>query len=521
MNTVSFLSIPADIVPDQEAVVSGEHRLTYAQLWERVRRAAAMLAAQGVGPGTRVAALATNSHRYVEAYYATAMLGGVFIPVNYRAKAPELEHMLRFGEARVLLVGSRYLPAVEALRPGLPHLDVLVGLEGPDGVDVDFEAGLAAATPREEPAEVEDDATTILMYTSGTTSLPKAVMLTYGDFTAYVTANVELADGTPRGTALLSAPLYHIAGATNMMTTLWTGRRLVVMPQFDPATWLDLAEREAVTHAFVVPTMMKQLLDQPDLGRRDLSSLQMLSYGGAPMPFPVIRRAIETLPPTIGFVNAFGQTETTSTLTILGPEDHRLEGTEDEVERRLRRLRSLGRPLPDVEVRIVDDDGRVLQVGEIGEIQVRTPRVMKGYAGLESPLTSDGWLPTRDMGWLDEDGYVFMAGRKDDMIIRGGENIAPAEVEAVVMSHPAVDEAVVLGVADEEWGQRVAAVVVARPGCTLEVEELTRHCRARLASFKKPEVIRVVDELPKNPMGKVLRRELRAMLEGGPEAAAS
>jgi len=169
----------------------------------------------------------------------------------------------------------------------------------------------------------------------------------------------------------------------------------------------------------------------------------------------------------------------------------------------------------------VDDDGCVLPVGEVGEIQVRTPRVMKGYAGLESPLTSDGWLPTRDMGWLDEDGYVFMAGRKDDMIIRGGENIAPAEVEAVVMSHPAVDEAVVLGVADEEWGQRVAAVVVPRPGRSIDVDELTRHCRARLASFKKPEIIRVVEEIPKNPMGKVLRRELKATIEGTPEASPS
>jgi acyl-CoA synthetase (AMP-forming)/AMP-acid ligase II len=521
MNTVSFLSIPAGIVPEQEAVVSDGRRFTYAALWERVRRAAGMLATLGVGPGTRVAALATNSHRYVEAYYATAMLGGVFIPVNYRAKAPELEYMLRFGAARVLLVGSRYLRAVEALRPTLPDLEVLIGLEGPEGVDRDFETGLAAAAPHDDEAAVDDDATTILMYTSGTTSLPKGVMLSHGDFTAYVTANVELADGTPRGAALLSAPLYHIAGATNMMTTLWTGRRLVILPQFEATAWLDLAEREAVTHAFVVPTMLKQLLDLPDLPRRDLSSLEVLSYGGAPMPFPVIRRAIETLPPTVGFVNAFGQTETTSTLTVLGPEDHRLEGTPEEVEHRLRRLRSLGRPLPDVAVRIVDDEGRVLPAGEVGEIQVRTPRVMKGYAGLESPLTGDGWLPTRDMGWVDEDGYVFLAGRKDDMIIRGGENIAPAEVEAVVMSHPAVDEAVVLGVADEEWGQRVAAVVVARPGSTIDVEELTRHCRERLASFKKPEMIRVVDELPKNPMGKVLRRELKALLEGTAEVATS
>jgi acyl-CoA synthetase (AMP-forming)/AMP-acid ligase II len=515
MNTLSFLSIPAEIVPEQEAVVSEGVRLTYAALLDRVRRMAAGLAQLGVRPGTRVAALATNSHRYLEAYYATAMLGGVFIPINYRAKPVELEHMLRFGEAKVLFIGTRYLPIVESLREQLPDLDTLIGFEGPEGVDHGYEALVAGASPRQEEAEVEGDQTTILMYTSGTTSLPKGVMLTFGDFTAYVTTNVELADGTPRGAALLSAPLYHIAGATNMMTTLWTGRRLVMMPQFDARTWLDLVEAERVTHAFVVPTMLKQLLDQPDFAGRQLGSLEVLSYGGAPMPFPVIRRAIEVFPSSTGFVNAFGQTETTSTLTILGPEDHRLDGTPEEVELRLKRLRSLGRPLPDVEVRIVDDDGQVLGLGEVGEIQVRTPRVMKGYAGQESPLTVDGWLPTRDMGWVDEDGYVFMAGRKDDMIIRGGENIAPAEVEAVVMSHPAVDEGVVLGVADEEWGQRVAAVVVLRPDAELAPDELETFCRERLASFKKPEIVRVVDELPKNPMGKILRRDLRVVLEGG------
>jgi acyl-CoA synthetase (AMP-forming)/AMP-acid ligase II len=514
MNTVGFLTIPADIVPDQVAVVSEGQRFTYAQMAERVRRLAGALARAGVGRGSRVAALQTNTHRYVEAYFATAQVGGVFIPINYRAKPVELQHMLGFGEVEVLFVGERYRRLVESMRAALPHLRLLVGFDGAVGVTHEYESWLAASEPSFDEAEVDDDDTSILMYTSGTTSLPKGVMLRYADFSAYVTANVELADGTPRGAALLSAPLYHIAGATNMMTTLWTGRRLVLMPQFEPQQWLDLVERERVSHAFVVPTMMKHLLDQPDLARRDLSSLQVLSYGGAPMPFPVIRRAIETFPATTGFVNAFGQTETTSTLTVLGPEDHRLDGAPEEVERRTRRLHSIGRPLPDVEVRVVDDDGRDVGVGEVGEIQVRTPRVMKGYAGqAESPLTSDGWLPTRDMGWIDEDGYVYVAGRKDDMIIRGGENIAPAEVETVLMSHPAVDEAAVLGAPDVEWGQRVAAFVVPRPGASLDEADVVAFCRERLASFKKPEIVRFVRELPKNHMGKVLRRELRTLLE--------
>jgi len=297
------------------------------------------------------------------------------------------------------------------------------------------------------------------------------------------------------------------------MTTLWTGRRLVLMSQFEPRDWLELVERERITHAFVVPTMLKRLVDQPDLERRDLSSLEILSYGGAAMPFPVIRRAIERFPKTVGFVNAFGQTETTSTLTVLGPEDHRLEGSAEEVERRTRRLTSIGRPLPDVEVQIVADDGSALPAGEVGEICVRTPRVMKGYAGsAESPLVRDGWLPTRDMGWVDADGYLYVAGRKDDMIIRGGENIAPAEVEAVLQSHPAVEEAAVIGVPDVEWGQRVAAFVVLRPAAVATCEALSDFCRERLASFKKPELIHFVAELPKNPMGKILRRELRAGL---------
>ena len=510
MNTVSFLAIPAGIVPDQEAIVCGDDRLTYAEVWTRVRKLAGALARLGVGRGTRVAALHTNSHRYVEAYYATAMLGGVFVPVNYRAKRPELEHMLRSSGAQVLFVGERYLVEVDALRSSLPELRTLVGFDGERGEVRGYETLLASGAEQDEEAEVDDDDTSILMFTSGTTSLPKGVMLRYGDFSAYVTANVELADGTPRGAALLCAPLYHIAGATNMMTTLWTGRKLVLQAQFEPRGWLDLVERERVTHAFVVPTMMKHLLDQPDLQARDLSTLEILSYGGAQMPFPVIRRAIERFPKHVGFVNAFGQTETTSTLTILGPDDHRLDGTAEEIELRTKRLTSIGRPLPDVEVRVVGEDGRALPTGEVGEIHVRTPRAMKGYAGAkESAFTPDGWLPTRDMGWIDEDGYLYVAGRKDDMIIRGGENIAPAEVEAVLVSHPAVEEAAVVGVADVEWGQRVAAFVALRPGAVATADELGEFCRQRLSSFKKPEIFRFLPELPKNPMGKILRRELR------------
>ena len=515
MNTSNFVSIPASMFADQEILVFDEHRLTYGQLWENIQRLANALRSLGVDRGDCVAVLQTNTHRYVEAYYATAAIGAVFLPLNYRAKLPELEYMVHTANTKVLLFGDRYRDAVLHLQPKLTTVRAYVAMETPHDGMPHLDSLLAQAGPELEPPDVQDEDTTILMYTSGTTALPKAVLLTYNDFTAYVTANVELADGTPRGTSLLCVPLYHIAGATNVMTNMFTGRKLVLLRQFDATEWLQTVAREQVTHAFLVPTMVKQLIDHPDFGKHDLSSLQNLSYGGAAMPFPVVRRAIELFPKTVGFVNAFGQTETTSTLTVLGPDDHRLDGTAEAVELRLKRLKSIGRPLPDVELKVVDDDGAELPTGQVGELWVRTPRVMKGYGssgGTTSPLVQDGWLPTRDMGWLDADGYIFLAGRKDDMIIRGGENIAPAEVEAVIYSHPGVDEAAVIGVPDVEWGQRVAAVIVPRPGVTLRAEEIIEFCRQRLASFKKPEVIQFAETLPKNQMGKVLKKDLRAQL---------
>ena len=517
MNTSNFVGIPAQMFPDQEILVFQDRRLTYGQLWETVRRLGNVLRTLGVQPGDRVGALQTNSDHYVAAYYAAAAIGAVFVPLNYRAKPPELEYMIETAGIKVLLVGGRYVPVVAELRARLASVRSFVALDGPQPGMALLDDLIAAASDDFDEAPIDDDDTTILMYTSGTTSRPKGVMLSHNDFTAYVCGTVELADGTPRGTALLSAPLYHIAGATNIMTSLFAGRRLVVLPQFEPTAWLEAVEREGVTHAFVVPTMMKQLLDHPQFGRYNLRSLQNLSYGGAAMPFPVIRRAIELFPESVGFVNAFGQTETTSTLTVLGPEDHRLDGSPEAVERNLKRLASIGRPLPDVQVKVVDDAGAELPAGEVGELWVFTPRTMKGYAGSDGGVSTPaqaGWLPTRDMGWIDAEGYIFLAGRKDDMIIRGGENIAPAEVEAILQSHAAVDEVAVFGLPSVEWGQIVAAAVVVRPGATTTAEELSEHCRARLASFKKPELIRIVPELPRNPLGKILRKELKDQFAG-------
>jgi acyl-CoA synthetase (AMP-forming)/AMP-acid ligase II len=510
LNTVNFVTIPASIVPDQEIVVFGKQRLTYAQLADQVARLATIFKQAGLKQRDVVAALDTNSDCYIASYYAAAKAGLTFLPLNYRAKEAELEYMINAAETRLLLLGDRYIDLIERLRPQLKVQNFIAIGDGKSGM-AQLSDLVNAAAPDESEAEVEDEDTSILMYTSGTTSLPKGVMLSYRDFTAYVTANVEMADGTERGVQLVCMPFYHIAGTTAYMTNIWTGRKVVVMPQFDPRAWLELVHGEKVTHAVVVPTMMKQLLDEPAFATTDLSSLTNLVYGGAAMPIQVIRRAIDAFPKTVGFVNAYGQTETTSSLTVLGPEDHRLQGTPAEIELKLKRLNSIGKPYPDVEVRVRDEDGHPLPVGQVGEIIIRTPRIMKGYAGRpDDAALPDAWRATGDLGWLDEEGYVFFAGRKDDMIIRGGENIAPAEIEAVLMSHPAVDETAVVGIPSEEWGQTVKAFVVMRKGAKATDAELAEFCRTRLASFKRPEKIEFIDALPKNQLGKILRKDLRA-----------
>ncbi len=514
MNTVNFISIPGSIIPDQEVIVFDSERLTYAALNELVARLSNVFKGLGLEQRDVIAALDTNSHLYVAAYYAASKAGLTFLPLNYRAKEAELEYMINTAKTKVLLVGDRYLDLVNRISSKFQETQ-LIALGAGDGNLTTVKSLLSKAEPDENEAEVDDHDVSVLMYTSGTTSLPKGVMLSFHDFTAYVTANVEMADGTDRGSFLVCAPFYHIAGTTAMMTNLWTGRKMVVMPQFDAGNWLKLAQQEKVSHAFVVPTMMKQVLDHPDFSKTDLSSLTNLAYGGAAMPLAVIRRAIEAFPKNVGFVNAYGQTETTSSLTVLGPDDHRMEGTPAEIELKQKRLNSIGRPLPDVEIKVRDDEGKFLSPNEVGEIIIRTPRIMKGYAGrADENALPDGWRATGDLGWVDEDGYVFFAGRKDDMIIRGGENIAPAEIETVLMSHPAIDEAAVIGVPSVEWGQTVKAYVVLRPGQKADAKDIQEFCRTRLASFKRPEHLEFIDALPKNALGKILRKELHAREKG-------
>ena len=522
MNTVSFISIPGSIAPDQEILVFGDRRLNYAQLNELVGRLSSSFKTLGLKPRDVIAALDTNSDNYIAGYYAAAKAGLTWLPLNYRAKDAELEYMINTAGAKVLLAGDRYLDLMARVSPKLKTAKVVAWGEGTAGMPRLADL-IKAAEVDEGEVDVDDEDVSVLMYTSGTTSLPKGVMLRFRDFAAYVTANVEMADGSERGVALVCVPFYHIAGTTAMMTNLWTGRRMVVMAQFDPKSWLQLVEREKVTHAFVVPTMMKQLLDEPSFSKTDFSSLTNLAYGGAAMPIQTIRRAIEAFPKSVGFVNAYGQTETTSSLTVLGPDDHRIDGDPKTVELKLKRLNSIGRPLPDVEVAVRDDEGTLLAAGQVGEILIRTPRIMKGYAGREDDSRlPEGWRATGDLGWVDEEGYVFFAGRKDDMIIRGGENIYPREVEEFLYSHPDIADVQVIGVPSEKYGEEVMAWVKLREGAADTGDELAAWCKGKIATYKIPRHWKFVESFPMTFTGKVQKFKMRevAVEELGLEKAA-
>ncbi len=513
MNTTEFLMVTSSIVPDRTAIVFEGKRFTFSQLNARANRFANALMGLGVVKGDRVAILQVNCNQYLEAYYGAAKMGAIFVPLNFRAKREELIHMLNHSESSVLLVGGRYVDLVNSMRSELPLIKHYISIDGKQAGMLEYEELIAAASDEEVFSEISDDDITILMYTAGTTGLPKGVPLTHNSFSVYVMENVTPADLEIEETNLLTMPLYHVAGIQALLAATYGGRTLALMRQFEVNEWLQTVQQEKANRAMLVPTMLKRVIDHPDLNKYDLSSMKVITYGAAPMPFQVIKKAIGLFP-GVNFINAFGQTETASTITTLGPEDHVIEGTEAEKEKKLKRLTSsIGRPMSDIEMKIVDEKGNDLPPGEVGEIVARGPRVMSGYwkdpAKTAKAIDKNGWLHTGDMGYMDEEGYFYLAGRGDDLIIRGGENISPEEVENVLYAHPAIEEAAVIGVPSEEWGQEPRAIVVLKEGKTATAEEVIEFCRQRLASFKRPRSVFFIDELPRTSTGKVLKRVLR------------
>lgn len=486
------------------AVVAGDLRLDYGAFAERVERLAAGLFAQGVRPGERVAILDKNSPGYLELYFALPRLGAVAVPLNYRLAPPELAYIVNDSCASLMLFGAEYAELVGQLRPELTQVRKFVTLDG-GGSEwaLDFERLHAARAPVFDVARDPEDVF-LQMYTSGTTGRPKGAMLTHANMIANTLTALAERDYGPGDSYLHVAPLYHCADLELFYGMTWAGAGNVLMREFKPDAVLQTIERERVSIVFLVPAMINFLLEEPSLGERDLSSLRLIVYGGSAIPEDRLRTALARLP--CKFSQGYGLTETSPILCVLPSDDHVLEGP------RARRIQSCGRAAHGVEVKIVDEHDRDCPREVVGEIVARGKNVMKGYFGQPEATAHalrGGWFHTGDMGKMDADGYVYIVDRKHDMIVSGGENVYPREVEEVIYRHPAVLEAAVIGVPSPRWGEEVKAIVVLRPGSGLEAEALIEFVREQIAHYKAPRSVDFVASLPRNPSGKVLKTVLR------------
>ncbi|MGW1782527.1 class I adenylate-forming enzyme family protein [Streptomyces sp. NPDC002143] len=476
MNIAVILEMAAS-AGDRPAVTEGGRSLSAAALQRLAHHAADRFRDRSA-----VLYLGTNHLAYPVALFGAALAGVPFVPLNYR-----------LSEARSNELIDRH-PGAEVLHQS--DLDALLAPPGESG---------------RRPAPDDRDATAVTLYTSGTTAAPKAALLRHRHLLAYVFNTQDFGSADPADATLVALPPYHVAGLMNLLTNLYTGRRIVYQPSFDPADWLRTVRREGVTHAMLVPTMLARVTAELGAGTADVPSLRSLAYGGARAPRPVVERALRQFPGT-GFVNAYGLTETASSICVLGPDEHRraLAAADPAVRER---LGSVGRPLPGVEIEVRGEDGRPLPAGGTGLVFVRGEQISGEYTGVAG-TAEDGWFATRDRGRLDAEGYLFVEGRADDTIIRGGENIAPAEIEDVLLEHPGVREAAVLGLPDPEWGQRLVAVLVG----VGDPEEIRSFAKERLRSAKTPDTVVFRPELPRTSTGKLLRRTLVAELEEAADA---
>lgn len=490
---------PSFLFPD-----GGSH--TFAQTNARVNRLVSALRALGVGRGDRLAVFSLDSHRYVEIVLAALKLGAVYVPLNYRLRRGEIDTLVGRAAPVAFFYDVRYAELLAGLPDAHPTIRLFCAMNGPGDGDPEYETLLATGTEAEPPVVAGDNDVIGLAFTSGTTGLPKAVLQSQRMMKAIVAEQVIEYRMRPDDVRYSAAPTFHITGICQLLMCVAYGTPSLVVPQFDPRVTLDFLAADRLTAVFMVPTMISTVLSLPDVRDHDYGRLRLIYYGAAAMSPNLLRRAMDTF--GCDFLNAFGAGTEAGLQAVLTPEDHRAA-----MDGRPELLGSIGKPAFGVALRIVDDELDEMPVGEVGEIATRSDMVMDGY--LDMPEETDralrgGWFRAGDLGYLDENGYLYLAGRKKDMIVRGGENIYPVEIESVLAEHPSVAQAAVVGVAHEHWSEIVRAWVSLRPGTTATAEELAEHCAARLAKFKVPAEFRLVDALPTNASGKILKRELRA-----------
>ena len=507
MRLHDFLDFHAREQPHAPFAFFAERSLDYAEAQRAVHRIAGALLRSGVAPGERVAILAKNCIEYVLFYYGASKAGAVPVPLNYRLAAPEWRTILADAEPKLVLARGPLVAALEGIRESLGGVKHWVALDAdaPPGWQSfdDWTRGASDAPP---PRHVGSDSDLYQMYTSGTTGRPKGAVLTHDA----VCAQLEQISGIlylgPGDRYLIVAPVYHAAAALAAFWVIRQGGALYIMEDFDPAAVLRALSEEQIAAATLVPAMIQAcLVAVPDAASRRYDSLRFVVYGASPIAAETLRRAIEIF--GCGFAQGYGMTETTAGATFLLPKEHERALAEKPLL-----LLSCGRPLPGTEVRVVDPEGRDVPVGQVGEVWVRGPQLMRGYWKLPEATAealAGGWMHTGDAASLDEEGFLYIQDRVKDMIVSGAENVYPREVENALFEHPAVADVAVIGVPDERWGEVVKALVVLRPGRQASEDELTLHCRSRLAGFKSPRSVEFVSELPRNASGKVLKKDLR------------
>jgi acyl-CoA synthetase (AMP-forming)/AMP-acid ligase II len=502
--------LAAHHAPDQVAVRFQDRVLTYRELRDRCWRLSSALIPI-TEAGDRVAILAENCTEYVECYYGVPGASLALTLLNYRLSGRELAYIIGNAAPRVLVVEPKYLPTIRQIRADIPSVEriLLIGGEAEDceGYDA-FVAGGEAVEPSRRPAESD---LCWLLYTSGTTGLPKGAMLSHRNLMAAVVNSMCAWEAAPEEVCMFTFPQFHVAGYVMPMYHLRTWP-VVLLRSFDPETLLRNVETWGVTSTAMAPTMIAMLLEDPITERFDLSSLRRIGYGASSMPAEVLRRARAKWP-GVGFSTGFGMTELSGNVMFMSPDDHDRAADQD-----LPILRSVGRQMPLARVRVVDDGGRDAPPGTPGEIAIKGDQVLSGYwRNSEATEASfvDGWFRSGDVGVWDEDGYLYIVDRKKDMILTGGENVYPREVEEILYEHPAVLEAAVIGAPDPKWGEKVVAVVCVRGGEAVTGADLVAFCRERIASYKKPRHVIFIDVLPRNASGKVLKRELRDRISTG------
>jgi fatty-acyl-CoA synthase len=499
-------------IPRHQAKIYGARTATwfegtetsYAQLDSRSNQIANGLTALGVNPGDRVAYLGKNLDAFYEIMFGTTKARTALAPMNNRLAAPELQFVLSDSQSVVLFVSEEFYDMAESVVADCPAIKTVIAIEGGHKNWLDFK-NWRDGQPDQDPqltAEMDDDV--IQLYTSGTTGLPKGVQLTNKNFHSFFSQADELLWAHYKeGEAVLNAmPLFHIAGVNIGLLSLIQGTTAVILREINPVVILDLIEQHQINHAFLVPAVILYLTQVPGVETRDFSSLSIMSYGASPISEGLLRHAMDLF--GCQFTQVYGLTETTGAGTYMLPADH---------DPARGKLRSCGIPYPAIEIRCVDENGQPVPQGEVGEITMRADIIMKGYWNrpeATEEAVKDGWFYTGDAGYFDEDGFLFIHDRVKDMIVSGGENIYPAEVENALFSHPEIADVAVIGVPDEKWGEAVKAIIVPKPDCAPSAEDIIAFAKTRIAAYKCPKSVEQIEVLPRNPSGKVLRRELRA-----------